>query len=285
MARADAPQEGSVFVSRGDTSIDIEPGAPGDALDSEPSTPAHVSTSRAPADAPAAPERRGEPPDEAPSVAAPEAKREPAPELERPNPKPDDVPRPIATAAPEAPKAAWDKMFSSKAEQVRAASEAASAGSGAAGVRVPVSNLAKAFTRAIPMAVSADRTWAGLALGNVGSARVVFNVDAEKRLGPVALHDERRVPALLRRLIEKTVLLIKSGRFALSQSEATAGTETLRIDLTISTLPPGAADEVGEAYGLGNVSPLPGRPGKAHFQAWGRMIEAKVTIEATRAAD
>lgn len=181
------------------------------------------------------------------------------------------------------PDTPWDRMFRARAEQQqRSASGSPSANYGAAGVSGPVRNLAKAFTRAIPVATSADRAWANLPLGYAGRVRVTITVDEQQQIQTVVLPD-RDVSGHMKRLIDKTILLIRTGRFALSRADAAGGSESLRVDLTIAAEPPPERARTLQDFGLGFEPPAPGRPGTAYFRAWDRYIEAKVTIEASRA--
>ena len=167
--------------------------------------------------------------------------------------------------------APWLAHFERRADR----SSPPSAGPFGADARAGVRDLAKAFTRAIPVATVADRAWASLPLGPAGSVRVAIDVDAEGQIG-ATVFSEGPQPPHLKRLVERTVLLIRAGRFSLSRAPGEAGSERLRIDVTIS----GAAGETEEDdFGLGFHAPSPGKPGKAYFKAWGRYVEARVTIE------
>jgi hypothetical protein len=73
--------------------------------------------------------------------------------------------------------------------------------------------------------------------------------------------------------VEHTLLALKGGRFVLSG--ASTGTQTLRIDVTVSSRAVGNGP-----LELGFEAPRPGRPGRGYFELpSGRFVEAKVSIE------
>lgn len=133
---------------------------------------------------------------------------------------------------------------------------------------------AKAFTRALPAANTGDPIWSELPLGPAGSVRVSVTVDADGTIGDSKVLDEpQKPPSHLARLVERTLILLRGGRFALTNGGT--GTETLRLDVTLSERP-----MANGPLALGFEAPAPGNPGRAYFQlATGRFVEAKVTIE------
>jgi hypothetical protein len=133
---------------------------------------------------------------------------------------------------------------------------------------------AKAFTRALPAANTGDPVWADLPLGHAGFVRVSVTVGADGSIDQVMVLDKpRKPPSHLARLVDRTIILLRGGRFALTNGGA--GTETLRLDVTLSERPM----ESGP-LALGFETPTAGNPGRAYFQlASGRFIDTKVSIE------
>lgn len=133
---------------------------------------------------------------------------------------------------------------------------------------------AKAFTRAVPAANNGDPVWGELPLGPVGSVRVSVTVGTDGAIDDSKVLDKpRKPPPHLARFVDRTLILLRGGRFALTNGGA--GTETLRLDVTLSEHP---IDDGPLA--LGFEAPSPGTPGRAYFQlASGRLVEARVAIE------
>jgi hypothetical protein len=156
-------------------------------------------------------------------------------------------------------------------------------GSGAAGkvggmagsvADAPARGFAKAFTRALPAANNGDPIWGQLPLGPVGSVRVTVTVGTDRTIEDGRVLDKPRKPPLhLARLVDRTLIFLRGGRFALTGGGA--GTEILRLDVTLSE----RAKNDGP-LALGFEAPTPGNPGRAYFQlAAGRFVEARVVIE------
>jgi hypothetical protein len=177
---------------------------------------------------------------------------------------------------------------SGSAEPARAAGTPAGGGRiyGAEGVDPSVMNLAGAFARALPAAVSADRAWSRLALGEIGTIELSLRVDGSGKIADVRLREPDEAPASLRRLADRTVALLRSGRFALS-SAAGAGTETLRVEVVLSQRAPieSASARPQDVLQLGHELPLSDRPGRSYFTlASGRHFEATITILSSQGA-
>ncbi|HEY3668850.1 MAG TPA: hypothetical protein VGL19_22785, partial [Polyangiaceae bacterium] len=141
--------------------------------------------------------------------------------------------------------------------------------------------LGYAFTRAIPAATPGDSAWRELPVGHVGTIRIELEVDADNHLGALkhwqAHPGEPAPPAVLERMVERTLILLRAGQFALSGSNQ-PGSERLTIDVTLR-------DEAAEDEGAevvvhkGFDGATPGHPGKASFRyGTGRAFEAKVSI-------
>ena len=144
-----------------------------------------------------------------------------------------------------------------------------------------VRRLGYAFTRAIPAAGPADAEWRELPVGHVGTIRIELSVDESHQLGearPLRVRpDEPAPPAVLERLVERTLLLLRGGQFALSDSNQ-PGVERLAVDVVIRNQAPDedGADLVVQK-GFSGASPA--LPGRAYFRyGTGRAVEATVTI-------
>ena len=187
----------------------------------------------------------------------------------RPTRKPIRAPHPVA-APPPAP-----------------GSDAPTSGAPAAGtfgqegLAPGVRRLGYAFTRAIPAATPADAAWRELPVGHVGTIRIELEVDESNHLGALkhwqARAGEPAPPAVLERMVERTLLLLRAGQFALSGSNQ-PGSERLVIDVQLHDE---AADEdaTDNVVNKGFDGATPNHPGKAHFRyGTGRTFEAKVTI-------
>ncbi len=193
------------------------------------------------------------------------------------------------TLRPATPRVKPTKAPSTAASSLAAAAgaEAPSTGAAAAGtlgqegLAPGVRRLGYAFTRAIPAATPADAEWRELPVGKVGTIRIELEVDESNRLGAMkqwqARAGEPAPPAVLTRMVERTLLLLRAGQFALSGSNQ-PGAERLVIEVQLR-------DEAAEGEGESAVvqkgfeGASPGHPGRAHFRYGnGRSFEAKVTI-------
>jgi len=152
---------------------------------------------------------------------------------------------------------------------------------GQEGLAPGVRRLGYAFTRAIPAATPADAAWRELPAGRVGTVRIELAVDENNHLGELkhwqAHPGEAPPPAVLERMVERTILLLRAGQFALSGSNQ-PGSERIVIDVTLrdDDADEDASDNV---VNKGFDGATPGHPGRAHFRyGTGRSFEAKVTI-------
>jgi hypothetical protein len=230
------------------------------------------------------------PPPAAPAPAEP-AQADPPPQAPaRESPKAVE-PREVAAAA-EATKARSPPETTephSKAtappESGAPAAPAAGTSFGASGLEPGVRNLGKAFTRALPVGARADAAWFRLPSGAAGGARITITIDDHGRIEraePLPIEVGARVPSHLARLLDRVVLLLRAGRFALDHGDEPSGRETLRVE---AELREGAAvDEFAEpqhTVDMGFEPPTRARAGKAWFSyASGRRVELRVTIEA-----
>jgi hypothetical protein len=195
----------------------------------------------------------------------------------------------VAPAAPRPRRQALPKPRPSarQAASNLAGSEAPTTGAPAAGtfgqegLAPGVRRLGYAFTRAIPAATPADEAWRELPAGHVGTIRIELSVDEDNHLGELkrwrARPGEPAPPAVLERMVQRTLLLLRAGQFALSGSNQ-PGSERLVIDVTLR-------DDTADDESSNNVvnkgfdGASPGHPGRAHFRyGTGRTFEAKITI-------
>lgn len=228
---------------------------------------------------------------------APPASRAAAPE---PAAEPDPAPPapPAAEAIAEKPKPK-PKLRPRRAKPERAAASAAREPStappsveehdapgsgktyGAADLPPGVRHLGPAFTRAISAATNRDPFWTTLPLGRVGTARVTIAVGEDGKLERVQRDGDPPLAAPLERLVERTLALLRSGRFALSRRAPGAGRELLEIEVLLSQVDP--ADDVlkdaAHTAKMGFSPPEPGKPGRAFFvHVSGLRFDARVAI-------
>ncbi|HKY35115.1 MAG TPA: hypothetical protein VJN18_04180 [Polyangiaceae bacterium] len=151
---------------------------------------------------------------------------------------------------------------------------------GAEGLAPGVRRLGYAFTRAIPAATPADNAWKELPAGLVGTIRIELSVDVNNRLGDVQPLPPRQgeppTPAALERMVQRTVILLRAGQFALSGSNQ-PGKELLIIQVRLRDEPAeeGASGVVVQKKFEGARS---GHAGSAYFRYdTGRVFEARVT--------
>jgi hypothetical protein len=257
----------------------------GNSIEVEAPTPDVAALPAAPAPEPQPIDVKSLPAEPAPSPkAAPTL--EPALPDTTPTPAPPPKPRPKPSPKAE-PKPAKQAHPVSEASSPSAGVEAPTSGAPAAGtfgqegLAPGVRRLGYAFTRAIPAASPADTAWRELPVGHVGTIRVELTVDDTNHLGELKLGQARpgeaEPPAVLRRMVDRTLILLRAGQFALSGSNA-AGTERLIIDVTVrdEEADPDPTDTVVQKKFDGAT---PGHPGRAYFRyGTGRAVEAKVTI-------
>lgn len=226
-----------------------------------------------------------------PAAAAPAAKGAPvlATTAPRPAPPPARASASARSPAPPPSNVASSRPASPAAPDLSHAMAAAADGNdaahggqfGAAGVLPGVRDLAKAFTRALPRAASGDPLWSKLPLGSAGGFHVVIRIDDQRHLES-AKPDEKTLAPVLQHLLDRTVLMLKAGQFALDRSDVTSGSEKLHVELTISMRAPSDQIDVDptDTVELGFKPPTLQRPGRGYFTlASGRHVEAKVTIE------
>lgn len=153
-------------------------------------------------------------------------------------------------------------------------------GFGAEAAEPGTRDLIRSFVRAIPAAASNDPEWATVPMGPAGTADLTLVLDGDAK-PHIKKPIDPRVPGPLRRLIQKTMLVLSGGRFA-ALGEA-PGSQRLRIAVSVTQLAPAPASEMqsGGAFGLGFEPPNDQRVSRAFFTlATGRHIE--VTVRAAQ---
>jgi hypothetical protein len=132
-------------------------------------------------------------------------------------------------------------------------------------------SLARAFTRALPVANTGDPVWDRLPPGNAGSIVVVLSIDPEGKMLDFEQRGRPHAPAYLVRSVERALLLLRGGRFA---TAAGAARQAFRLDVTLSDRP---ADSGPLA--LGYEPPKTGKSGRAYFQLpSGRFVDVAVSL-------
>ncbi|RYZ05128.1 MAG: hypothetical protein EOO73_21215 [Myxococcales bacterium] len=256
--------------------IEIE--APTPELAATPASPAAVAVA-APVDVESLPPEPPSPPDPGPS---PVETAKPA-NAAKPKAVTPKASKPLATPRPPSPRAESESTPSSGADSTPSGAPAAGT-FGQEGLAPGVRRLGYAFTRALPAATPADPEWRELPAGHVGTIRIALTVDENNRLGAVERWQSRpgepTPPAVLQRMVERTLVLLRAGQFALSGSNQ-PGSERLVIDVTLRD--EAAEDEPTETVVQKRFDGAsPGRPGKAYFRyGTGRAFEAKITIAAS----
>lgn len=111
---------------------------------------------------------------------------------------------------------------------------------GAEGSAPGVRDLLRSFVRAVPIVASSDPVWSSLPLGSAGATDVTLALDDE---GKPHMARTEPAPAHLRRLIQKTVSVMSSGRFGISSSEGILSEQKLHIAVTLTQQPPPTEDQ------------------------------------------
>lgn len=133
----------------------------------------------------------------------------------------------------------------------------------------------------MPIANSGDPVWSSLPLGAAGSVDLTLEVGEAGKIVAAQPVDAARAPEHLIRLVQRSLSLLRAGRFALSSTQAGAGTETYRLEAKIEQVesPPAEDSSSAGPYALGFKAPRPGLPGHATFTLrTGRRITVVVTL-------
>jgi len=149
---------------------------------------------------------------------------------------------------------------------------------GAEGSAPGVRDLVRSFVRAIPIVASSDPIWATLPLGAAGAVDVTLVLDEELRPHTKAPF-ESAIPQHLARLVNKTLLVMASGRFAVGAGGAAGAEQRLHIALAVTQESPPTQDlsAAGGAFGLRFEPPDDHQVSRAFFTlASGRRVEVSV---------
>jgi hypothetical protein len=119
-------------------------------------------------------------------------------------------------------------------------------------------------------------------LGPAGSLEVTLEVNEAGKIVGARPTDAARAPQHLVRLVERTLTLLRAGRFSLSSAETNAGSETFRLAASIDQVEAAPVDRsTAGPYGLGFKAPRAGAPGHATFTLQtGRRITIAITLVA-----
>jgi hypothetical protein len=132
-------------------------------------------------------------------------------------------------------------------------------------------SLARAFARALPVANTGDPVWDRLPVGDAGSIVVVLSIDEEGKMLDFEQRDRPHAPPYLVRSVERALMLLRSGRFAIATG---SGRQAFRLDVTLSDRPA----ESGP-LALGYEPPRTGKSGRAYFQLpSGRFVDVAVSL-------
>lgn len=133
-------------------------------------------------------------------------------------------------------------------------------------------SLARAFARAFPVANTGDPIWNRLPIGDAGSIIVVLSIDGEGKMLDFEQREKPRAPPYLVRSVERALILLRGGHFALGDARALR--QAFRLDVVLTDRAP----ESGP-LALGYEAPQPGRSGRAYFQLpSGRFVDVKVSL-------
>jgi hypothetical protein len=139
-------------------------------------------------------------------------------------------------------------------------------------------DLGRAFTRAIPIAVSPDPIWAGMPIGPAGSFDLRVELGEDGRI--VSARPVGSVSEHLRAIGVRTIGLLGSGTFAI-KAEPGAGAQVLRISAEVTMAEGAPANDASQAgaYGLGYEPPWNDKPGKAWFTLRsGKHVDVTVRV-------
>nr|HMR06794.1 hypothetical protein [Polyangiaceae bacterium] len=253
-----------------------------------PARPANAApppTAASPAE-PAPPRAKPKPPPvvEPEATAPPDAPPDPRSESPKPPSPEPPSPEPPAVAKAEAPLAASATQPSTTAASPSQPPTPAPTGSaetangGASDLPAGVRRLDKAFVRAITAATHRDPYWRSAPAGSVGSARIRLSVDADGKLGEMVT-EPRDVGAAIGRVLTRTALMLKSGRFALPQGQG-AGVVQIELEIVLSDgTATEDADDPTATVTMGFTPPTHTKDGRAYFSlASGRRFEATVRL-------
>lgn len=138
-------------------------------------------------------------------------------------------------------------------------------------------DLARAFTRAVPIATSRDEAWEKVRAGEVGPVEVEFHLGSSGRIEKVSVRG--KPPRALRNLIKRTHAFLGRGRYAMRRQADAAGVEVLRIAATVSRQAGDPDSEEPRGVDkLGHDPPKGDQRGRAYFVR-NDGLRVDVTIE------
>jgi hypothetical protein len=148
-----------------------------------------------------------------------------------------------------------------------------------------VQHLPKAFARAIALANRSDPRWRTLSLGTLGEASLSLAVGDDGKLGELTYpreSEEEKLPAVVRKLFQNTVLLLASGKFSLDPRALSAGTMKIRVRVAIEQGESRADSDVdaNELQALDYEAPRAGKAGHGAFLLnSGRRVVSWISLE------
>jgi len=152
---------------------------------------------------------------------------------------------------------------------------------GALGLPAGVRHFGKAFARALPASTYGDSRWSELPLGPFDTTLVEVTIDAEGKLAELAPERQQTPPALVRSMLDRARLLLKSGVFSLDPERESAGRERWRLSVSVSEAQanPDENAKPSDLYNMGHQPPRPGQPGYARFTLnSGRHVEVVLEL-------
>ena len=136
-------------------------------------------------------------------------------------------------------------------------------------------SLARAFTRALPIANTGDPVWDRLPVGAAGSIVVVLSLDEAGKVVDFEERGPRRAPSHLVRSVERALLLLRGDHFG--GDVAGLQRRAFRLDVTLSDRPASSGP-----LALGYETPRAGKSGRAYFQLpSGRFVDVAVSFAGT----
>jgi hypothetical protein len=143
---------------------------------------------------------------------------------------------------------------------------------GGSAAQASVRNLPKAFTRALANAAAGDAArYSQMASGKLEEARITVEVGEKGEVTGHALNREASVR--MKELVRRTLASLGAGQFALRETQVSAGTLRLEVEVWLS----GDSEGNERVTEIGYEAPRPERDGKAYFllgSSW--RFEAKV---------
>lgn len=148
----------------------------------------------------------------------------------------------------------------SSADTEQPTGESSSEAPGGSHQQATVRNLPKAFTRALANAAAGDAArYSRLPSGKLEEARATIEVGSG---GEVTGHSlNREASSRMKDLVRRTIASLGAGQFALRETQVSAGTLHLQVEVWLS----GDSDGNERVTEIGFEAPRPQRDGKAYF--------------------